>query len=260
MTGFARSKKAIAYKAINLVDGLSKSTRRVAGGLIDHFNPKTGQCDPGVDRMATMLDMNRATAMRATDELDKAGLILKDSHGGKFHRTSYQPQWDRFEEIVADWERRMKTGAPPGKVAELQLSRSQDCDVNGRNSATQTLLRNPLKEPLEDVEGRASHATVVPPETAARHGKQDIEGHRQSHFLLPIKGARSPTRSQAAKEAAYRRWRSDLHEHCDGWKHHAALDEAITDDMADAATDAEMRRKGSGLASILDVLQDKVAA
>ena len=260
MTGFARSKKAIAYKAINLVDGLSKSTRRVAGGLIDHFNPKTGQCDPGVDRMATMLDMNRATAMRATDELDKAGLILKDSHSGKSHRTSYQPQWDRFEEIVADWDRRMKTGAPPGKVAELRLSRSQDCDVNGRNSATQTLLRNPLKETLEDVEGRASNATVVPPGKAARHRKGS-QPTGQSYWIHAVAGGKAIRPRDAQRNAAERRWSTALRKHFDGdWAGYARAIEIITDDIADAATDTEMRRKGDGLASILDALQDEEAA
>lgn len=260
MTGVARPKKAIAYKAINLVDNISRSASRVAGGLIDHYNRKDGQCDPGVDRQATMHGMNRTTVMRATAELVAAGLFSKISHGGKSHRTKYEPQWNYFAEIVADWDRRMMTGAPPGKVAELRRSRLQDCDVNGRSSATQTHLRNPLKETLEDVEGRALTATVVPPGNAARHGKQDTEGHRQSHFLLPIKGSRSPARSQSAKEVAYRHWSSDLREHCGNWKHYAALDDAITDDMADAATDAEMRRKGGGLASILAALQDQAAA
>ena len=214
MTGVARSKTAIAQEAINLVDGLSKSARRVAGGLIGHYNRKTGQCDPSVDRLATMLGMNRATVLRATDELHETGLFLKDSHGGKSHRASYRPQWDRFEEIVADWQRRMRTGAPPGKVAKLRRSRSQDCDVNGRSSATQTLLRNPLKETMEQVEGRASNAAVVPPGNAAGHRKQDIEGHRQRYLLPPINGSRSPTRSQAVKAAAYRRWSLNLREKC----------------------------------------------
>ena len=244
MTGFARRRKAIAHKAINLVDGLSKSARRVAGAQFDHFNPKDGQCDPGVKRLARMLVMDRSTVIRATDELHEAGLILKDSHGGKSHRASYRPQWDRFEEIVADWDRRMMKGEPPGKVAKLRRSRSQSYDVDGRSSATQTLLRNPLKETLEQVEERASNATAVPPGTAAGHGKQDIEGHRQSHFPLPIKWSRSPTRSQAAKAAAFRRWSSDLRKRCgDNWKHHAAIIDAITDDLADAASAAEMLRK-----------------
>jgi DNA-binding transcriptional MocR family regulator len=120
MTGVARPKTAIAYKAISLVGGISKSARRTAGGLIDHYNPKTGRCDPSVGRLATMLGIDRATVLRATAELEAAGLFIKTSHGGHSNCADYRPQWDFFEEIVADWDRRMIAGDPPDKVAKLR--------------------------------------------------------------------------------------------------------------------------------------------
>ena len=152
MSGFERSKTAIANEAINLVDHISASAKRTAGALIGHFNRQTGQCDPSVGRLATMLGIDPATVRRATAELCSAGLFKKSSHGGKSHRAQYYPQWDRFEEIVADWQRRMKTGDPPGNRAEMRASTAQDCAVEPRNIAPQTLLRNPLRIVLRTVE------------------------------------------------------------------------------------------------------------
>ena len=66
----------IALKVINLHPDLSNSARRVAGALIDHFNRKTGQCDPSISRLAKLLGINRATVIRATNDLasEKCGL------------------------------------------------------------------------------------------------------------------------------------------------------------------------------------------
>ncbi len=51
-----------AYKALNIAPGLSDTARRVAGAIIDHFNRRTGQCDPNIDRLVRMLEVNRATS------------------------------------------------------------------------------------------------------------------------------------------------------------------------------------------------------
>ncbi len=44
-----------AHKALNIMSGLTEATRRVAGAIIDHFNKQTGQCDPSIERLATLL-------------------------------------------------------------------------------------------------------------------------------------------------------------------------------------------------------------
>lgn len=111
-----------ALKALNLVPGLTSDTRRVAGAIIDHFNKKTGQCDPSIERIAKLLGINRATVLRATEKLcdPEIGLFEKISHGGKSNRTKYLPCWEVFHGIVADWDARMKTGEAPEKVARLR--------------------------------------------------------------------------------------------------------------------------------------------
>lgn len=58
-----------AYMALTLVAGLSGNDRRVAGAILDHFNKKTGQCDPSGAGLAALLDINRKTVIDATARL-----------------------------------------------------------------------------------------------------------------------------------------------------------------------------------------------
>ena len=102
----AKGDVAIAYKAINLAPRLSNCERRVAGAIVDHFNRRNGRCDPSVQRLSKLLGMNRATVLRATAKLTSigCGMFSKRSHGGHSNCASYQPNWNRFQVLVKDWD------------------------------------------------------------------------------------------------------------------------------------------------------------
>jgi hypothetical protein len=51
----------IAHKVLSLDAELSGTEKRVAAVLIDSFNRKTGQCDPGLNRIASLLSLDRRT-------------------------------------------------------------------------------------------------------------------------------------------------------------------------------------------------------
>lgn len=250
-----------AQKALLLTPGLTDATKRVAGAILDHFNKRTGQCDPGIERLSTMLGLSRATVLRATEALCEHGLFEKDSHGGKSHRAAYRPQWQRFRRIVADWDARMKVGAAPGelipetkkpnaKVSGVQRSRSQDCDVKGRKDETQTLRINQSNKPIE-----TEQVETHPPEPPSLHDQK--RNHRlskkdlrpgQRHFLLPMQGGKQVNRKDAARDAAQRRWECDAKSR--GEQVYFAVAEWITPERQHAATEAEMQRKGGGWAFI----------
>ncbi|MDX0622454.1 hypothetical protein GOD54_21370 [Sinorhizobium medicae] len=249
-----------AHKALNIMAGLTEAAKRVAAAIIDHFNKRTGQCDPGIDRLATMLGIDRATVIRATEKLHELDLIEKDSHGGKSHRAAYRPNWDRFRAVVEDWDARMKTGAGPekssAKVASVRRSRSQDCDVKRRSAATQTLRSNQSNKPIvpEQVE---THAIAPPPQVPQRAQHRLERGRErlaQRPLLLPISGGRSVSHVDAARAAAERRWYAQLHRL--GEKAEADVLDWITWERQEAATQAEMARKGGGLAFIIASMQD----
>ena len=248
-----------AYKALTLMAGLSDATKRVAGAILDHFNKRTGQCDPSIERLAKMLKIDRATVIRATEKLHDAGLIEKVSHGGKSHRAAYLPNWGRFRALVTDWDERRKTGAAPGehaetsvpKVAAVRRSQSQDCDVKGRRDATQTHIINPSKEPIEPepVETRRQ-------EPPSQRSQQPLQGlgkgskpQAQRSFMWGITGGNGASHADAAKAAAERRWYAQLHGL--GEKAEAEALDWMTPDRQEAATLAEMTRRGGGLAFIM---------
>lgn len=261
-----------AHKALNVMAGLTEATKRVAGAIIDHFNKRTGQCDPSIERLATLLGIDRATVIRATEKLHELGFIEKISHGGKAHRAAYLPNWERFRSIVEDWDARMKTGdapdtpcrstgtpadTPAPNVASVRRSRSQGCDVKGRTAATQTLRSNPSKKPIEGerVEKPPEKPQTYSPQKAQHGLWKGNEPGAQRSMLFPISGGKSPSHADAARAAAERRWYAQVH--ALGLKAEADVLEWMTWDRQEATTQAEMQRKGGGLAFIVAGMQNE---
>lgn len=264
-----------AFKALSIVAGLSANARRVGGALVDHFNRRTGQCDPSIDRLVEKLGIDRATVFRATAELcGEDGFFVRVSHGGRGNRASYSPRWDRFRSIVNEWDGKKATvtdsvtrdatsdaasenrlNMTPEKVAELRPRTSQNCDSNSRKTATQTNINNQSNKPLstDDACGNAENTSAefrgnskTPPfERKATSGlwKRSKPG---SLSLISVSHA------QAARVSAEKRIDVDLRNL--GFAAHAAaidlLDEVTTAD----AIDAEVARRGAGLALIIERL------
>src|SRR5216684_2277831 len=55
----------VAHKAISLAEDLTGTEKRVAATIIDHFNRKTGRCDPALGSIARLLGLGRRTIIRA---------------------------------------------------------------------------------------------------------------------------------------------------------------------------------------------------
>ncbi len=268
-----------AHKALNIMQGVTEATRRVAGAIIDHFNKRTGQCDPGIERLVTLLGINRATVIRATETLHELDLIEKSSHGGKSHRASYVPNWARFRAIVEDWDARMKTGegpdtlsdAPEINVVRVRRSKSLGRDVQGREDATlnvaplqpkpieETHRKNQSGKPLE-----AGWAEKPPQEPQPQSQLKAHQGllredtsRAQSFLLLPINGGDCRSHSKAARSSAERRWNKAATNLCK--RDYAAILDWMTPDRQEAATQAEMARKGGGLEYILAAMRTREA-
>jgi hypothetical protein len=65
----SRADQLIAYRAILRVPGLSPGERTVGCAILSHFNEDTGQCDPGVARLARMVGVKRDTVFAAIGKL-----------------------------------------------------------------------------------------------------------------------------------------------------------------------------------------------
>lgn len=64
-----KSDLLFAHIAINVVPGLSGVERQVAGAILEHYNRKTGRCDPSVDRIAVLLQVSSRMVRKATQKL-----------------------------------------------------------------------------------------------------------------------------------------------------------------------------------------------
>lgn len=252
-----------AHKALNMIAGLSANARRVAGAIIDHFNRKTGQCDPSVERLAKLLGIDRATVLRATAELcsGKFGLFQKASHGGKFNTASYVPCWELFRSVVTGWDDAMRADKRVKNVARTEPRTSQNCDVQRRKTATQTNLNNQSNKTLvvEPVETQAVKPSVSERTEAPQGLGKKSEQPRQRTMLLPLRGGQQTSHTQAARSGAERRWYGAL-QGLDG-RLSMQIMQGLGErpDVYEAATEAELQRKGAGLSYALKALGSQLS-
>lgn len=255
-----------AHKALNLAEGLTDGARRVGAAIIDHFNRRTGQCDPSIDRLAKLLNMHRTTVMRATEQLHAAGLIECVKHGSRTHRNAYLPVWDKFNSLVAEWNAKMRGGAsqidpqtddfevvemPPldtknqtATVAPVRPLQSHGCDFDSRTDATQTNRINYVKELREEAVSREREKK---PDTDQSNSRSIglLKGFKPTGPMQQSKVANSVSFGQMAENAANRRLELDLRGL--GWEAYGDALERLTPEIAGEATAAEIKRRGDGL-------------
>lgn len=72
------------FKAVMQVEGLSATTKNVAGALAIQFaNDETGQINPSQETVADYLKVHKDTVKRALRELRNAGWLRSDGDGGR---------------------------------------------------------------------------------------------------------------------------------------------------------------------------------
>jgi hypothetical protein len=240
----------LAYKAIALSADLSTTEKRVASALIDSFNYRTTQCDPSLGRIAKLLGVHRRTVIRAWPKLEASRMFRKVRHGGKSHRNSYEPVWSRFRELDAQWKARF--GADKlAREPKASLFQRQTCQVAGDVPVTQTSLRNQSEE--TKAEAALSRDPQAPKGWDVRKGHSREAGGSAPGFNRYRRGSSiSASSFEAARAAAERRWTLALHKHLAGSeKAYGEAIEMIDETLRASATDAELRRDGSGLAHVL---------
>jgi hypothetical protein len=140
------SASLMAHKAINLAGDLTASEKRVAAVIIDCFNFKTHQCDPALNSIAKLLKLSRRTVIRAINALVLKGYLRKKTHGGYFHRNSYEPIWSRFQMDEENWVTHRKQSRYQKSVPDVTLSEGRPCHTEGDGNGTQTFPLNQCPE------------------------------------------------------------------------------------------------------------------
>jgi hypothetical protein len=228
----------IAHKMINLMPELTGTDKRIAAAIIEHFNRKTGQCDPGLDRLAWLVGVSRRTAIRSVSHIVRVGVFRVVRHGGYSQRNSYEPVWLRFRELEAVWMMRFRAKSRHAHSSKMSPETCQTCHLPGDQPDTQTFLIN---QPEKTRSGLPKEEKGRSVESFSSVKKESINGTRPR---------------DAAEAAAERRWNSALNEQFKSMPvTYGEVLEAITPEIQLAATKAEMRKAGAGLEYILDQLK-----
>jgi DNA-binding transcriptional ArsR family regulator len=227
----------LAIKVINLAPGLLPSDRLVGVILIEHYNRRTGRCDPGVERIATLSGLSPRTVMRATWRLEKAGLVRKIRHGGYSNRNRYEPNWQRFAELEAVWRNKLKQKSR-SRGTQMSPETGQGGHVDSDKRVTQTFISN---------------------QNQLTGSNLNLNRGNQAGRFVPKENGSIPERSRsrnAAATAAERRWSGDLLQHFASTPAiYGDVVAAIDPEMQARATEVEMKRHGDGLRYILGRLR-----
>ncbi len=170
--------------------------------------------------------------------IEAAGLFIKKRHGGHLNRNSYEPRWRRFREIEAAWSARMKANSRTERMTEVSPGPCQPCHMGGDRPVTQTCRSNLSKETCQE---------SLPKKELGRSVESCLGSERSDPSSKP---------SSPAQVAAERRWTTDLHDRFAPLPlTYGEVIQAVDQAMRIAATEAEMRSRGAGLAHILRKLK-----
>jgi hypothetical protein len=244
----------IAHKIINLMPELSGTDKRIAATILEHFNRRTARCDPGLDRIAWLVGVSRRTAIRSLSHIVRAGVFRVVRHGGYSQRNSYEPVWLRFRELDAVWKMRFRTKSGRADHPKMSPNTCQTRHLPGDQPDTQTFLTNQSQETSSCESASVKHR--LPCKPTDRKGQPIKENRSHETGSVPSRSISVVQTSEAAHVAAERRWNSELLRRYSATPGvYAAFIDAITPELQRAATEAEVRRRGSGIALILEQLQ-----
>ena len=244
----------IASKMINLVPELSGTDKRVCAAIIDHFNCKTTQCDPSLDRIAWFLGVNRRTVIRSVSRLEMIGVLRRLRHGGHLQRNSYEPVWRQFRELEAN--------GGSGSTRKIAVSLNEICHLASVTLST-FLVPNLSPKLFQSTNPKKVRQTMTflkkMSESSRWPAKSKRRNIKANQFLIvgvlhPESG--TPPSAEVRRTAAERRWTKALHNHFSSSSEvYGEVIGAIDQEMISAATAAEMDRRGAGIAYILEQLR-----
>ena len=244
-----------AMKAIGLSEHLNGSDKRVALAILDHFNRRSGRCDPSRETLGNLLNMAPRTVSRSLIKLSKTRLFKVSRHGGHFNCNSYQPNWQLYREIEEVWKKRRVACSRKYKDQEVAPTPGQTCPQTIDRIVYQT-------SPSNSILSTSSNVQQTSELSGSAKGLGNDVGHRTVASVFPRQEQWRATTSseQAARSAAEKRWNDALISRFGrDATVYGQIVEAITPQLQQGATRAEMQHRGSGLTFLMKELSGRIA-
>lgn len=214
----------VARRALNSARELSPAARLVGLCLLDHFNTRTGRCDPGIARIAGLCELSERTVRRAVRALDAAGLIACEVHAGRGHSNAYRPDFAALRRRVMAADARLSGFAQ----RRTRQTAKPDTVVPQTQNGTQN-----------------EESLMGAPGAGGRKRSRKVD-RRQIPMMLPMSGGRDVDRGQIALQAAHKRLFADVCER--EWPPGTSgLMALVEGEVGERAAKAEMRRPGAGV-------------
>lgn len=223
---------------------VSSAAKAVGAVLLDHVNWKTYRCDPGEERIVVLSGYVRSTVQSAIAQLADEKILTVNIHGGRFGKNQYDFDWDMIRE------------ADCGQAARHRgRNQPEEPGMPRPETRAQTRSVNPFTEPVAQADSKKA------PKQPDRGKGQAEQGRGTASHSHPARRRSStfgPSHSDVAAVSAERRWSADL---LDRLRHdldrYALAVERIDEDLRQAATVAEVRRRGDGVDCVLRGLQQR---
>jgi hypothetical protein len=150
---------------------LNGTEKRIAVAVLDHFNRKTGRCDPSYETLAKLLRVHPRTIGRGVTKVVKVGFLKKVRHGGNNRCNSYRPPWELYRSLEERWKGERRQHADRFARQEVPSSPGQSCPVDRGEIAPQTYLNNsiPLTSPRQE-SSNAQQVTACSPVVSSTGG------------------------------------------------------------------------------------------
>lgn len=229
----------IASKAIMRMP-ISSAAKSVAAVLLDHVRWTDFRCDPGMPRLAKLSGLSRSNTQVAIRRLEQAQLLTVQIHGGRFGTNQYDFNWALLRQSDAAMQVALNRRGDPPRLA-----------VRGASPVgAQTRSSNPRSEPEQH--GARTEA-VARPDRRKGHAEEAVASVARSR---PPPNRVLPSRQELSESAAEARWSRRLTELLRSKPEvYGAVLQLIDASLSRRATEAERKRRGAGLRTIVVHLQ-----
>lgn len=234
-----------AMKAIGLSEHLNGSDKQVAFAILDHYNRRTGRCDPSRETLSKLVNITPRTVSRSIAKLTETRLFKIARHGGHYNCNSYQPNWRLYRELEDIWKKRRAACSRKSDSRKLAPTPGQNRPPSGVEPVHQT---NPSNSILSTSTG--DQRSFAQSEGVRRL----IDGVARASMPRKQWDATTPS-TEAAKLAAEKRWNDDLiAQYGRDASVYGQIVEAVSPQLQERATHAEMQRRGSGFRLLMKEL------